>query len=257
MPENKLPHSINRPRLLSDILEIPLSESAVPEEYTMQRPSSSPVPPPAANKHGAQNGFQQRHFGPYQQPRLLSDSSLDSTTDPGVIGQLPKRLSSSSLLSHTYRLQPLTPINPQIANLYNENRWPSSNPPPTFTTSPAVSESGSPSPSRFPSIERTSSQTSLNTRHFQSRPRTPTPSSAGLKGKARSQPRSSSAPSSPKSRRSTPHPHGKPSVKHLTCFWWKVKGDCRFTEEDCLYAHHDTGLLADAPRQVTPGGRPS
>lgn len=43
------------------------------------------------------------------------------------------------------------------------------------------------------------------------------------------------------------------SVKHLTCFWWWEKGECRFSEEECLYAHHDTGHYTLAPRQVTPG----
>ena len=47
--------------------------------------------------------------------------------------------------------------------------------------------------------------------------------------------------------------HTKSSVKHLTCFWWKEKGGCRYAEEDCLYAHHDTGLYTDPPRQVVPG----
>ena len=47
--------------------------------------------------------------------------------------------------------------------------------------------------------------------------------------------------------------HTRGSVKHLTCFWWKDKGGCRFTEDDCLYAHHDTGLYTDPPRQVIPG----
>ncbi len=32
----------------------------------------------------------------------------------------------------------------------------------------------------------------------------------------------------------------KSSVKHLTCFWWKEKGQCRFSDEECLYAHRDT-----------------
>ena len=49
-------------------------------------------------------------------------------------------------------------------------------------------------------------------------------------------------------------PSGKPSVKHLTCWWWFEKGQCRYDEDDCLYAHHDTGMVADAPRQVKPGG---
>ena len=43
------------------------------------------------------------------------------------------------------------------------------------------------------------------------------------------------------------------SVKHLTCWYWS-KGHCRFTEENCLYAHRNTGKVAKAPRQVTPGG---
>lgn len=48
------------------------------------------------------------------------------------------------------------------------------------------------------------------------------------------------------------HP-GRPSVKHLTCYWWKVKGTCRYDEEHCLYSHHDTGKVADAPRHLVPG----
>jgi hypothetical protein len=31
------------------------------------------------------------------------------------------------------------------------------------------------------------------------------------------------------------------SVKHLTCFWWKEKGSCKYSEDECLYAHYDTG----------------
>lgn len=45
----------------------------------------------------------------------------------------------------------------------------------------------------------------------------------------------------------------KRSVKHLTCFWWKEKGTCKYSEEECLYAHHDTGKYTDPPRQVIPG----
>ncbi|KAL2409317.1 hypothetical protein ABEF95_015612 [Exophiala dermatitidis] len=43
------------------------------------------------------------------------------------------------------------------------------------------------------------------------------------------------------------------SVKHLTCFWWWEKGECRFTDDECLYAHYDTGHYTGAPRQVIPG----
>ncbi|KIX95014.1 uncharacterized protein Z520_09324 [Fonsecaea multimorphosa CBS 102226] len=47
--------------------------------------------------------------------------------------------------------------------------------------------------------------------------------------------------------------HNRRSVKHLTCFWWWEKGECKYSEEDCLYAHHDTGHYTAAPRQVVPG----
>ncbi|KIW16731.1 hypothetical protein PV08_03920 [Exophiala spinifera] len=43
------------------------------------------------------------------------------------------------------------------------------------------------------------------------------------------------------------------SVKHLTCFWWWEKGHCRFSDEDCLYSHYDTGHHTSAPRQVIAG----
>ena len=53
------------------------------------------------------------------------------------------------------------------------------------------------------------------------------------------------------------HPwENKASVKHLECFWWRTS-KCKFEEKDCLYAHHETGHVADAPRQVLPGGRSS
>jgi hypothetical protein len=35
---------------------------------------------------------------------------------------------------------------------------------------------------------------------------------------------------------------GKKSLKHLTCYHWKQKGGCRYREDDCQYAHHDTGM---------------
>ncbi|OJD19147.1 hypothetical protein AJ78_00847 [Emergomyces pasteurianus Ep9510] len=48
----------------------------------------------------------------------------------------------------------------------------------------------------------------------------------------------------------------RPSVKHLTCWWWNEKGQCRYSVDECLYAHHQTGRVADAPRQVKPGEPP-
>lgn len=90
------------------------------------------------------------------------------------------------------------------------------------------SESGSPPQQETPTRESRSSE---NTR-------------------PRAHSRSSSAPTSlhvPRQRsdgatsRSTSPglPENRRSVKHLTCFWWKEKGSCRYSEEECLYAHHD------------------
>lgn len=45
------------------------------------------------------------------------------------------------------------------------------------------------------------------------------------------------------------------SVKHLTCYFWAKNGVCKFSEEDCLYAHHDTGKVAQGPLQVEQGRR--
>ncbi|ERF68379.1 hypothetical protein EPUS_06795 [Endocarpon pusillum Z07020] len=253
MADNKNPAITTRPRLLSDILENPLSESTIPEDYTMHRSPVSPAPPVSSRLYGGQGGLPQPYLSPYQQSRASQNHAVASAPDPGIIGQPLQRTSSSTLLSQGTRLQPLTPVNPPISHRYHENRRSMPSPLPAFTTSPGVSDAGSPSHSRFPSLERSFSQASLNAPRYPSHPRTPTPSSNRAKAKISDVPRSSSLPSSPKHRRPTPHPHGKPSVKHLTCFWWKVKGDCRFSEDDCLYAHRETGLLADAPRQVTPG----
>jgi hypothetical protein len=32
------------------------------------------------------------------------------------------------------------------------------------------------------------------------------------------------------------------ALKHLTCYHWKQKGGCRFRDDECQYAHYDTGL---------------
>ena len=45
------------------------------------------------------------------------------------------------------------------------------------------------------------------------------------------------------------------SVKHLTCYFWAKNGVCKFSEEDCLYAHHNTGKVAQGPLQVEQGRR--
>ena len=53
--------------------------------------------------------------------------------------------------------------------------------------------------------------------------------------------------------RGSPEAPAAPSVKHLTCYFWKAHGKCKHSDEDCLYAHHLTGQIADPPVQVEPG----
>jgi hypothetical protein len=45
----------------------------------------------------------------------------------------------------------------------------------------------------------------------------------------------------------------KGSVKHLTCYYWRTHGKCAKSDNDCLYAHHNTGLFADEPKKLEPG----
>ena len=45
-----------------------------------------------------------------------------------------------------------------------------------------------------------------------------------------------------------------PSVKHLECYFWR-RGSCKFTEDTCLYAHHETGQVAEGPRRREPGSK--
>lgn len=44
-----------------------------------------------------------------------------------------------------------------------------------------------------------------------------------------------------------------PSVKHLTCYFWAKNGVCKWSDDDCLYAHYNTGKTANGPLQVEPG----
>ncbi|KAL9119942.1 MAG: hypothetical protein Q9187_003507, partial [Circinaria calcarea] len=39
----------------------------------------------------------------------------------------------------------------------------------------------------------------------------------------------------------------KRSVKHLTCYYWYKEGPCRWTEDQCAYAHVWTGKVAEKP----------
>ncbi|KAL8862393.1 MAG: hypothetical protein Q9178_001402 [Gyalolechia marmorata] len=35
--------------------------------------------------------------------------------------------------------------------------------------------------------------------------------------------------------------------KHLTCFYWGQNGTCRYTKDECAYAHYNTGIVAHDP----------
>ncbi|KAL8674075.1 MAG: hypothetical protein Q9168_001510 [Polycauliona sp. 1 TL-2023] len=37
--------------------------------------------------------------------------------------------------------------------------------------------------------------------------------------------------------------------KHLTCFYWAKNGTCRYTSDECAYAHYNTGVVAQDPMQ--------
>jgi hypothetical protein len=153
-------------------------------------------------------------------------------------GQVTRQESSGSALGSGDRLRPLTPIHSKTNS--------GGTLPDNMTGSSYAAAAAS--------IRTTKSTNSLNNHSRGRQPPTPT-AQRGSGGRLTSLPRGSPAQSRKSSSNiGTPHPHGKPSVKHLTCFWWKEKGDCRFKEEDCLYAHRDTGLYADPPRQVIPGG---
>lgn len=79
-----------------------------------------------------------------------------------------------------------------------------------------------------------------------------------VRAQSRTQPHSREPSPSPHSSEDGPktpnsHSHSRRSVKHLTCFWWWEKGHCRFSDDECLYSHYDTGHHTSAPRQVVPG----
>ncbi|KAL8724250.1 MAG: hypothetical protein Q9181_006910, partial [Wetmoreana brouardii] len=35
--------------------------------------------------------------------------------------------------------------------------------------------------------------------------------------------------------------------RHLTCFYWAKNGTCRYTDDECAYAHYNTGIVAHDP----------
>jgi hypothetical protein len=42
----------------------------------------------------------------------------------------------------------------------------------------------------------------------------------------------------------------------LTCFFWRTNGSCNKSDDDCAYAHYDTGFVADGPINLS-GGKSS
>ncbi|MCJ1245160.1 hypothetical protein MMC30_002361 [Trapelia coarctata] len=51
---------------------------------------------------------------------------------------------------------------------------------------------------------------------------------------------------------SRPTKNAPRSAKNHTCYYW-ANGGCKFTEETCLYAHHETGRTANQPVRLEPG----
>ncbi|OAX84085.1 hypothetical protein ACJ72_01543 [Emergomyces africanus] len=107
------------------------------------------------------------------------------------------------------------------------------------------------SPSSFTMGRQFQAQQIYQVSHFQPQPEVhPTGQTQQRSNPQPSLSRSESGPSTSGSRKE------RPSVKHLTCWWWNEKGQCRYSVDECLYAHHETGRVADAPRQVKPGEPP-
>ncbi|KAL8803344.1 MAG: hypothetical protein Q9182_003232 [Xanthomendoza sp. 2 TL-2023] len=45
------------------------------------------------------------------------------------------------------------------------------------------------------------------------------------------------------------HLHPVSGKKHLTCFYWATNGTCRKADDECAYAHYNTGIVAHDPMQ--------
>ncbi|KAL8813921.1 MAG: hypothetical protein Q9223_006817 [Gallowayella weberi] len=43
------------------------------------------------------------------------------------------------------------------------------------------------------------------------------------------------------------HLYSVSGKKHLTCFYWAKNGTCRNTDDECAYAHYNTGIVAHDP----------
>ena len=49
--------------------------------------------------------------------------------------------------------------------------------------------------------------------------------------------------------------HNALPTKQLECFFWRRDGYCKFSEEECLYAHHPTGKVKEIPGHPKIGDR--
>lgn len=246
-----------RSQFLSDDLETLLAESAIPEEYTMHHPMSLSGLGFNNDQSGGQGQlyndqlgsnlrYSYRDIGAAPSSPLLGSTATSAplTTPHGRINLagLPHRTRSSRVPMFTF------------SNESGSNQAARTNVS-HLTSLPTISAPTSPVQTYLNTQQRSTSQICLSARATTPlRPQTPTPSSAGLTLGVGPSPRSVSLPSIPRRGGNAVHPQGKPSVKHLTCYWWKTRGSCRFAEKDCLYAHRNTGLYADAPRQLAPGG---
>ena len=101
----------------------------------------------------------------------------------------------------------------------------------TMSAATTDSESGSPPQQETPTRESRSAENARPRAHSRS---SSAPTSLHVPRQRSEASSRSTSPGLPENRR---------SVKHLTCFWWKEKGTCRFSEEECLYAHHDVSQM--------------
>lgn len=171
-------------------------------------------------------------------------------TAPGTAGGPPLYAFVS-----TDRLQPLTALDNHNAAVRHDHVRPGNFPPPAaFTTSPGPSEPNSPA---VPSPNIISLPQSPSRIHGPCNPPRRELDTVQKRSSSLPSPVIISQPPTPvqpsTSTQHTPPTNGRRSVKHLTCFWWWTRGRCRYSEDECLYAHHDTGMYTDAPRQLVPG----
>lgn len=116
-------------------------------------------------------------------------------------------------------------------------------PPRRISSLPDVTHAGALSAQASPFHPRTPTRSSSNS---------PDPRQHGVTSAPGSRPLSSLGAASESSSTGA---IARPSVKHLECYYWRRKGHCKYSDDECLYAHHMTGRCAEAPGRVTEGGK--